>query len=353
VQPADQDLVMDELLRRALSESRASTACVEADEVAAWVDGGLQPAEAAAVEAHVSSCARCQAMMATLVRTAPVVSAPGIWARILPGRTGRGVRWLVPVAGVAAALAVYVATRPEAPAPALESIDSRVAQSESSVADGRLLAGPASEPAEALPSREGLDKDASAPPASPAAPSGTTSPAAGPTTAEAVRDRLSAPAPDAVPPGSIPQVAAAPPAPAAPPVAAAAPAPRVEAREGTAARLGDVTTVVGTGTNRWRITGGRVEYSNDDGTTWRQTSGVTRVVAGAAAAVPDAVCWMVGPEGAVFVTVDGSRFSRVASPAAIDLTRVVASDGQTATVFATDGRAFTTRDQGATWALVP
>jgi len=342
---------MDDVLRRALLETRAVTPCVEADVVAAWVEGGLRPAEAASVEAHVSSCARCQAVMATLIRTTPATTpVPGFGARLRALIDGN-LRWLVPTAGVAAALLVYLATRPDTSVPVLESLDSRTTTAESPV-PGVRPPTPVSEPAPAPT----LEKDVSAQPAPSASSAGTVAPEpastaeppipSGPPAVEALRDRSNAPAPDGPA-----QSVAAPPPPAAPAVAATAPLARLEAREGVAAAAPPVATVVGPGRGLWRIAAGGVEYSRDGGSTWQETTGVTTVVAGAA--VSDATCWMVGPQGAVFVTVDGTRFSRVTFPQAVNLTRVVATDERTATVSTADGRSFTTRDQGASWVQVP
>jgi photosystem II stability/assembly factor-like uncharacterized protein len=61
------------------------------------------------------------------------------------------------------------------------------------------------------------------------------------------------------------------------------------------------------------------------------------------------VCWLVGRSGAVLVTTDGTRFSRVSAPAPADFVSVSATDARNATVATADGRRFRTTDQGATW----
>ena len=45
--------------------------CLDAETVAAWMDGGLDAAGVAAAEAHASTCERCQALLATVVKTLP------------------------------------------------------------------------------------------------------------------------------------------------------------------------------------------------------------------------------------------------------------------------------------------
>ena len=61
------------------------------------------------------------------------------------------------------------------------------------------------------------------------------------------------------------------------------------------------------------------------------------------------VCWLVGRGGAILLTVDGRRWSRVAFPEPVDLARIEARDARTAVVTTMDGRVFTTIDGGATW----
>jgi hypothetical protein len=71
--------------------------CLDAETLAAWLDGGLSPTEAAKAEAHVSSCERCQEILGLIVKTTPVPAATTPWWRQF--RAG----WLVPLtAGVAA-----------------------------------------------------------------------------------------------------------------------------------------------------------------------------------------------------------------------------------------------------------
>jgi hypothetical protein len=95
----------------------ASDACLDAETLAAWADGGLSVTAAAAVELHASSCSRCTAVLAALERSAPAASTTRAWT------PARAFRWLAPLMAAATAVAIWIAvpdrplTRVE-PAPA-------------------------------------------------------------------------------------------------------------------------------------------------------------------------------------------------------------------------------------------
>src|SRR5690606_8097033 len=48
----------------------APDACFDADTLAAWIDGKLADPALTRAEAHAAACARCQAMLAAMARTA-------------------------------------------------------------------------------------------------------------------------------------------------------------------------------------------------------------------------------------------------------------------------------------------
>jgi len=100
---------------------------------------------------------------------------------------------------------------------------------------------------------------------------------------------------------------------------------------------------------QWQIMpDGMVQRSIDGGATWTQSTRAS--VAPTAGASPSPlVCWLVGPQGLVLLTTDGTSWKRLAFPEAIALTRVQASDEKTATVTAANGRTFSTTDGGVTW----
>src|SRR5437868_14836696 len=70
----DRDTSVDRLLsRRGWSGDipDRSPQCLDANTLAAWVDGSLRASEVAAAEAHAAECARCQTTLAALVRVLP------------------------------------------------------------------------------------------------------------------------------------------------------------------------------------------------------------------------------------------------------------------------------------------
>jgi hypothetical protein len=89
---ADPDL--DRLLSTALRSSRTADDCPDAEQLAAFADNTLARREAAAVEQHVSNCARCTAVLATLVDAEPVSTA----SAVTPWWSMHAWRWLVPAA---------------------------------------------------------------------------------------------------------------------------------------------------------------------------------------------------------------------------------------------------------------
>src|SRR4051812_31971394 len=103
--PADRDDALELLLRRTSTASVPSdtTACLDAETLAAFVDGGLTGPSRAAAEAHAAGCARCQASLAMLSRATPESAAPA------SGWSFGALRWLVPALGASAALALWFA----------------------------------------------------------------------------------------------------------------------------------------------------------------------------------------------------------------------------------------------------
>ena len=268
---------------------------VQAEALAAWAEGRLAAAEAAAVEAHLASCALCQETLAVFARTEPetrldpsVVSGFG-WFRW---------RWAVPVAAAATAAAIWVAV-PDNPnqdefertvAPAIE---------ERSVAPGRAAsadaeAPPAEPQAKPLSSRRdaAIDRleDRAAKQESRAA-------------ANAVEEDLKAEA-----------------SPAAPPAAARAP---------------------------------EAPPASDQGRFRAETlSGVQRQAAAVAEVVsPDPlVRWRIVPPGRLERSTDGGKtWVPVTLPQPIDVIAVRAPTATSAIATAADGREFRTEDQGKTW----
>ena len=357
--------------------------CLDAETLAAWLDGGLDAAAVAAAEAHVSNCDRCQALVATVMKTLPAEAA----AAPAGGRLWRW--WLAPIAAATAAVVIWavvpqrsmdmvsvqesrppvVATEPAsppefAPQPASPPATAPQASGARDNAQQPLRAEPVTPPA---PRRAQEFADASKRPAETdrlaanrEARADAVAPAAPP--AEALPPPAAVPLPAAVPPReAAPSPAAAPRAAAAEtalareekaadraaPVAGAPAQPEMQKRMQQAELLEVVSP---DRARRWRVAADQsVERTEDGGRTWRQVRSAQGDTITAGDAASPTVCWIVGRNGLVLLTTDGSRFTRIAFPAQADLTGVTAINARTATVVTADGRTFRTDDGGATW----
>jgi hypothetical protein len=113
------------------------------------------------------------------------------------------------------------------------------------------------------------------------------------------------------------------------------------------------------GSTLWRAgKGGTIERSTDAGKIWTSQGSPSQEDWLAGAAASDTVCWLVGRNGTIARTTDGTRWQRVAPPSQAaaaaraksqDWVGVTASDAQSATITAGDGRRFATHDGGKTW----
>src|SRR6185295_2140693 len=102
----DRDASMDRLLAAALNAragSAADGACLDAETLAAWADEALDARERAAAEAHAADCARCQALLAAMVRTRPPAAEARSWWRV------PSFGWVIPVTVAATALVIWIA----------------------------------------------------------------------------------------------------------------------------------------------------------------------------------------------------------------------------------------------------
>jgi hypothetical protein len=363
--------------------------CLDAEAVAAWMDGAL-PAEAlAAAESHAAGCARCQAVLSAMARTEPPVARQSWWPASLT------IRWLVPAAAAATAAALWISVAPVGnregvPASSTE-VDRLAYRAEPSVApppapaeDLARKASPAAGEAPKAPAAAEAFKKA---PAQERAASledkgvqpgaSAKSVAEAPQMLEARRDRaetgrlseesasalekreaLRAPAVAAPPPAAEPPARApAPAAPLAAPLAADAsaagrsgppPLSQVAGFRGGARALTEIVSP--DPMSRWRAgLAGVVHRTADGGGTWiaQQTGTKADFVSGSSPARD--VCWLVGRGGVVLLSVDGTTWQQRPLPEKVDLVAVVAADAKTATVTASDGRQFSTIDGGATW----
>jgi len=355
----DRDQSIERLLRHARApEPHGGDACPDAETLASLADDALTAAARREIEGHVADCHRCQALTAAMVRAeASTRAISGMTA--VPWWRGRAVKWLVPAAAGATAVALWVAI-PAQRTPIAEDVP---------IADAQMAASPpaalppaasppaalaAETPAEA-PARSRRDASAAAPAEAPvpSSPPGASAPAAASAdrSAEVVQPlreeaggrtdvgresaavgqerRLSAPA-------------------------ALARSERAAETAVGGLAAGGIDVLSPDPQRRWRIGPGRsVQHSVDGGATWmRQETGAVADLTAGGAPTPD-VCWLVGRGGVVLRTVDGGRqWQRITFPAAVDLTAVAASSAAVATLDAADGRRFRTTDGGQTWAPV-
>ena len=383
--PHTRDRALEHLLRNTPPASADTTPCVDAETMAAWMDGGLDAQTMAATELHLSNCARCQAIVATVVRSEP--TAPAVapwWSRM-------HLRWLVPLTAAAAATVLWMvvptenatvprqemtqarAERGDAPAPAAPAPGPSVGGAETGSAASTSAEPSASKPAEtAAPARIGNDAR-KVPGASaedrgreeiPAERQALAKQQSADTLARANEAQLQSQKETVAVTGANP-AAQAKAAPAAPPPPAAVAA----AADGVAGFAGSSGIAIPSrdGVARWRLTApgpedvgarrsadGAIERSDDGGRTWQQVStGIQRrFIAGASPSAT--VCWLIGPGGTVALTTDARTWRQLAAPAPdADLTSIEAGDARTATVRDTQGRRFRTTDAGANWTRLP
>jgi hypothetical protein len=327
--------------------------CLDAETIAAWLDGSLAGAERAAAEAHAADCDRCLAVLAAVAKTAPPAQE-----RVRP--SWLSVRWLVPVATVmVAAVAWMLVQNPREPlqevatvaVPAQEALPRAAAPAEPGrEADAQANRGAVERKAEPSAVEERRQQDLLA-----------RSDAAARLRDEAARreriDRI----------GEVGVATAPPSPPAPPPAAAAAPESPAAVRSPAAGARAMAETIVqqqfrSAETSalilspdpnvRWRISGSSIARSTDAGLTWNLQSTGTQVPLSSGAAPAPEVCWIVGRAGTVLLTTNGETWRRLdfVDPKA-DLLAVTARDALTATVTTADGRAYRTGDGGKTWTL--
>jgi hypothetical protein len=298
-----------------------SDGCLDADTLAAWADDELDRDARRAAETHAADCARCQALLAAMVRSAPVaapVAAP-FW------RSWRTLGWLVPVTTAAAAVIVWTIAPQRAP------------RSQEAANDRLAAARPAAhlEPSPS-PSRAPAGSDARRAETS----------AEKSTETSAAKDEAAKAAPAAAPPAP-PPLARPVEAPSATSVLRSAGAARAFALDAAVAPA--VLIVSPDPASRWRIVSGRVEHSADGGSTWESQQTGSTVTPAAGSAPSASVCWLVGPGGTVLLSTDGRTWQRITFPESADLVGVRATDDKNATVTVATGAAYSTTDGGLTW----
>lgn len=387
---------LERMLRRQPGTARGrADDCLDAETIAAWLDGGLAGEALSRAQLHVAGCSRCLAIVGSVVRSETAIepSTTGIAARA--PWFHRWQIWAFPAAAAAAAVVLWVATPVSRDAvPAVTNI----ARLETTVQpDGGLepqSAGAASQPGQQT-GQPGRPVESPPAPAAPAPPARQTvrdegRGAAAVATPPAVlaedpraiaeqsaRDTVAAAVPpnaevaaksaaDASAPATAQQpapVAVASPAPVSPspppprqpaplalsdtatPSAAAVAGARMrEAAEPTARLVVSPSSIV-----RWRLTGPLIERSEDRGGSWRRVSVIEGATLLAGAAPSASVCWVVGRGGVVARSLDGVTFTRLLFPEGSDLVAATAASATTATVTDASGRIFTTADAGQSW----
>jgi photosystem II stability/assembly factor-like uncharacterized protein len=112
------------------------------------------------------------------------------------------------------------------------------------------------------------------------------------------------------------------------------------------------------GTILWRAgMGGMIQRSIDAGRSWILQKSPLQEEWLAGAAASDTMCWIVGRNGAIARTTDGSHWKKIASPRLgvdssgkyPDWINITVAGAQTATIVASDQRRYVTQDGGKTW----
>ncbi|MEO8258975.1 MAG: hypothetical protein ABI868_16635 [Acidobacteriota bacterium] len=337
--------------------------CLDAETVAAWADDTLGRDERRAAETHAAGCARCLALVAAMAQTAPPAAQRSWWRAPAVG-------WLVPLTAAAAALLVWMMVPGPARGPAVTSMSSAIVPEQPRPSVAEVASAPlrsSKADAQAVNRNERAAAGRERAPAAAAGQIGA-APPVGMAKALAENARVGAAPSSSLAPSSAQSAtaAAAPPLPSAAADAAAGGViePPVSVQRTAAAPLGSAgarnlllearrpPAVIASPNpiSLWRILdGGVVEHSADEGATWeQQPTGVTVMLTAGASPAPS-VCWLVGPQGIVLLSIDGRSWQRITFPETADLTSVRATDASTATVYTADGRAFSTSDGGRSW----
>jgi hypothetical protein len=389
----DIDAALDRILRRLApgaldrvlrgpgpaDEASTSGVCLDAETVAAMVDGGLLPHARTAAEAHASTCARCQALIAVMIRTTPEPAPRRAWWQM------PSLRWAAPLVATGLAVAVWVAVGVRQPSVAPMSVPATVpaperkalpsvqapADARRDLQEGRQAQFTPDAAREEAPKELGQSTPAKRERSDKPAPLDQLAQLASAKQKEVVpaekstAAKASATVPGLPPAQELPAVTSNVPAPVSPPApvaegvrGGASNAFRADALADRAAVVGQLEKVTVTiadivspnPRSRWRILGASVQRSIDEGATWTTQVDLKTARLTAGSAPQSDICWIVGDDGIVLITVDGLSWQFITAPARTGLVSVRAASADAATVTTSDGRTFATTDRGRTWA---
>jgi photosystem II stability/assembly factor-like uncharacterized protein len=392
--------------------ARDSAACLNAETLSAWSEGSLPSSQAALVDAHLSECSRCQQMLAAFVRTEPAAAAavpfwqrwPRQWLVPVSAAAVAVIVFAVvarddapPAAPVEMAKAEVPASATPAPAvgagqpetaePARELRSRAEEGSPGRSAAGGTTSLPAPRPPvnvnpTAGPIEAPAASKADAPPAAPqpgqlaqAAEQslakldavqvanrpadqsrdnqavGVLTPGAEADAAAGRAQRAAAVSGASAPPAVIAEIVSAPrPALARTGAGRGGGVRGPESARAAAEDAAAASKLPATIPARWRVwSDGRIERSTNAGATWRPVATDTPVPLTGGSSPSDLVCWLIGPNGAVLLSVDGARFTRLPFPELTNLVSITAVNDRAATIRTSDGRTFVTGDGGSSW----
>lgn len=331
---------------------------LDPERAAALMDGSLSRAERAAIEAHAADCAQCLQLLAAMSRTEPAPSG-NRW------RLPAGLRWAVPIAAAATAVALWInvdRNREEAERPSQQAVVTEETPRPSvPTAPSTPQSNPAAPDAssrDALSStRRPAAQDANARAKAPLEARGRVD------ETDSLREDkrhtarqegfLSKPsepapaAPAATPSAPVPQQGP-------PPPSLADKAQTRAARSAAAAERqvsAGIDVISPDPLVRWRAAGGVIEGSTDGGKTWTPQLIVLDAEILAGAPVSAQVAWFVGRQGFVARATDGKDWQQRPFPERVDLVAVRASSALDVHVTTRDARVFRTVDGGLTWTL--
>ena len=289
----------------------------------------------AAVELHVSSCGRCQAIVGAVARSAPLIEP------VVNEGWFRFPRWALAPLAAAAAITVWMVVPqdttqpPRAAAPAAERRQDAPRQDATPLAQDSTAQSPAKELADAGAPRP--------------APSPAPAPARREEFSEAKRQGAGAAAGALQDRAQLTEEPTAALGAAASPAPPAAPLAEATLQKSAARAVALLEIVSPDASRRWRIVNSAIERSEDGGASWVATRTLSGQTITGGSSPTGSVCWLIGSAGTVMIAADGITFSDVSLPEPVDLTAITAADARSATVTSADGRRFRTDDSGRTW----